>query len=228
MNMNYKYNPINNSINQKKNNSNINNTIYNYNRKMKKMNTNNQKNKSIFNIGIYNYNLYDNIFLKKKIENKLRQYKYNSFVKENSINKNNSCTSKIKEKSKNKNINSMDKNIKEKNQINTKKNINHIKSINYASIYLEAINNKTPNHNIKNIFNDKNKKIYNESVYTIRTVLNKHYNKKYQVYLNQIVKNQTSYVKIKKNQLSLTKRLNNKEIFVKEKLKRDTQSTEYE
>ena len=228
--MNIKYNPINKSIVKKKNNSNKNNTIYNYSylnfennyyKKMKKMKTNNQKNKNIFNIGIYKYNLYDNIFLKNKIKNRLKQYKqnkYNSFIKENSINKNSVSSTKINEKSKNKYISSIDKNLNEKNKINTKRELNHIKSINYASIYIGLNNNKTPTH----------KKLYNESIYNIKTVLNKKDNKKYPDFINNMNKNQTSYAKIKKSQLSLSKRMHNKEIIVKERLKRDTQSTEYE
>ena len=229
---NIKYNAVNKSINKKKNNSNTNNTIYNYSyldyennyfKKNKKIKANNQNNKSTFNIGIYKYNLYDSIFLKNKIKNKLKlkQYKYNSFVKENSISKNSVSYTKIKEKSKNKYISSYDKNINGKYTKDTKKPQNHIKSINYASIYLGINKNKTPKHNIKNISNDKNTILLHESIYNIKKILNRHYNKK--KYLkNGIIKNQTSYAKIKKNQLSLTKRLHNKEIFVKERLKRDT------
>ena len=64
--------------------------------------------------------------------------------------------------------------------------------------------------------------MYNESIYNIKTVLNKKDNKKCPDFINNMNKNQTSYAKIKKNQLSLSKRMNNKEIFVKERLKRDT------
>ena len=47
-------------------------------------------------------------------------------------------------------------------------------------------------------------------------------------FLYQINKDNNSYAKIKKNQLSLSKRLHYKDLFVKERIKRDSQSTEYE
>ena len=86
---------------------------------------------------------------------------------------------------------------------------------------------KTPNYKIKNEILNKNNKISNEPVYNIKTILNK--NNRYEELLNQVNKNQTSYAKIKKNQLSFTKskKSYNKEI-AKERIKRDTQSTEYE
>ena len=228
---NIKYNQINKSINKKKNYSNKNttnkNTIYNYSylnkennyyKRFNKIKTNNNNNKSIFNIGIYKYNIYDNIFLKNNIKNKLKKYKYNSFVKENSISKNSVSSTKNKEKSKNKYVGSYDKNINGKNTTKAK---NHITSINYTSMYLGINNNnKTPNNNIKNIFDNKSKSKFNENIYKIKSLLNRHYNKKKADYLkNEIAKNQNSYAKIKKNQLSLTKRLHNKKIIIKERLK---------
>ena len=195
---------------------------------MPKLKTNNIKNNNIFNIGKYNYkyNLYDNIYLKNKIHNNLKQLKYNSFIKENSVNKNNSSISKIKDKSKNKFIRSIDKNYNEKKSI-TKRLRCHIKSVDYASIYMDINCIKTPNYKIKNEILNKNNKISNEPVYNIKTILNK--NNRYEELLNQVNKNQTSYAKIKKNQLSFTKskKSYNKEI-AKERIKRDTQSTEYE
>ncbi len=241
INLKLKNNKINKSINNhlNKNNSNKNKskTIYNYcylkyednyAKKMPKLKTNNIKNNNIFNIGKYNYkyNLYDNIYLKNKIHNNLKQLKYNSFIKENSVNKNNSSISKIKDKSKNKFIRSIDKNYNEKKSI-TKRLRCHIKSVDYASIYMDINCIKTPNYKIKNEILNKNNKISNEPVYNIKTILNK--NNRYEELLNQVNKNQTSYAKIKKNQLSFTKskKSYNKEI-AKERIKRDTQSTEYE
>lgn len=234
-----KYNPINIYINKNKNNSN-NNSIYNYGYinfengyfgKMKKKKTNP---KNIWNIGIYKYNLYNNIFLKNKINNKLKQYKYNSFInnsidnKDSCINKNSVSSTKNKENSKIKNLSNKE-NLNEISHIKNKRIQCHIKTINYASIYSGLNNNKTPNYNLrKSIINDKSKEKYKDAVYNMKSFLNKVNNKKNIDFLYQINKDKNSYAKIKKNQLSLSKRLHYKDLFVKERIKRDSQSTEYE
>ena len=242
---------INKSINDKnkKNKSNKNpiKTIYNYcylkyennnTKKMPKLKTNNDKNKYIFDIGKYSYNLYDNIYLKNKIQNNLKQLKYNSLVKENNIKKNSiSSISKNKDKSNKKSIRSISKNKDisnnisirsiDKNYINQKKNNTkrlqcHIDSVDYSSIYQGLNSIKTPTYKIKNgIFKNNITKITNEPIYNIKMIINK---KNYENLLNQVNKNKTSYAKIKKNQLSFTKskKLNNKEIVNKEIFKRDT------
>ena len=103
----------------------------------------------------------------------------------------------------------------------------HIKSVDYSSKYLGLNHTKTPNYKLKNgIFNNnkKEKMMINQPIYNIKTVLNKN-----NVYENLISKtNKNSYTIIKKKQLSLnkSKKMSNKENSVK--LKRDTQSTEYE
>ena len=226
----------NNSINSNcnKNISNIynnNNKIYNYcclkndnkyNNKMPKIN-NNGKKKNFLNFINFKYNLYDNIFLKNKIKNKLKQNKYNSFINQNS----NSSISKIKNNSNNKCIKSIENYIIKKNQ-NQKKEHCHIKSVDYSSIYLGLNPTKTPTYKIKNeIFNNKKvTMMINKPIYNIKTILNN--NKIYENIINQVNKNKSSYAKIIKSQLSLnkSKKINNKESTVK--LKRDTQSTEYE
>ena len=214
---------------------NDNSMIYNYchikykndsPKKMAKLKTNNEKNKNIFNFGNYRYNLYDNIFLKNKIKNKLKQIKYNSLAKENSVNnKNNINLSKIKNKSKNNSLRSIDKIMNEKNYSKTKRIQCHINSVDYSSIYTGLNYNKTPSYRINNGINNK---LVNEPIYNLKAILNK--NKNYENLVNQVNKNQTSYVKIKQNQLFLTKskKFYNKEIIIKERIKRDTQSTEYE
>lgn len=242
-NMNIKLNQSNKSKNKfKNNNSNLNknNTIYNYcylkyennySKKMQKLKTNNIKNKSIFNIGIYKYNLYNNIFLKNRIKNKLKQFKQNkfsSYIKQDNNKDSLNNKSNINNKSKNKPTKSKDKyEIK----LNTKRINYHVKSVDYASIYSDLNNIKTPTHKIKDEFfkNNKNINIINDSICNINTILNK--NKNYENLLIRVnKKDNNSYAKIKKNQLSLNKSKGhyNKEIFGKERLKRDTQSTEYE
>ena len=243
MNKNTNNNQVNKSINNQnvKNKSNKNHlkTIYNYSylkyknnntKKMPKLKTNNEKNKYIFDMGKYSYNLYDNIYLKNKIQNNLKQFKYNSLVKENNC-KNHSIKniSKSKDKSNNNSIRSIDKNYNNQKINNTKRLQCHIDSIDYVSIYQGINNIKTPTYKIKNgIFKNKSSKISNEPIYNIKAIINN--KKNYEDLLNQVNKNKTSYAKIKKNKLSFTKtkKLNNKEIAVKERIKRDTQSTEYE
>lgn len=228
-----KNNSINHYNNKNKSNNN-NNNIYNYcylkfenkyNKKMPKLKTNNEKKKNIFNLGNYRYNLYDNIFLKNKIKNKLKQNKYNSFINQNSI----SSVSKVKNSSNNKYIKSIENNFIEKNNKSKKKLQCHIKSVDYSSMYLGLNCTKTPTYKVKNeIFNNKKPKMINEPIYNIKTVLNK--NNHYENLISQANKNKTSYTKIKKHQLSLnkSKKFYNKDNIIKERLKRDTQSTEYE
>ena len=228
-----KYNDINNSTRyyQNKNRSTDIKQIYNYcylkfsnnnEKKMKKLKTNNNKKRNILNIGNYPYNLNDNIYLKNKIRNKLKQNKNNYLINENSMN----SLPKMKKNSYNKYIRSIDKNNNDKNKV--KRKGHHIKSVDYSSIYYCLNNTKTPNYN-NEIISYQKSKIDNETpVNNIKTVFNK--NKNYEGFLNQAKNNKISYTKIKQNQLILTrsKKLYNKDSFIKEKFKRDTQSTEYE
>ena len=235
-----KTNQIDKSLNNSLKNNNLkkyqNKTIYNYcylkyennySKKIPQLKTNNIKRITIFNIGKFNYkyNLYDNIYLKNKIKSNLKQLKYNSFIKENSVNKNSSSISKIKDKSKNNFIKSIDKIYNEK-KLMTNRLQCHIKSVDYASMYLGILNEiKTPSYKIKNEIFNKNSKISSEPICKVKNIWNN--KKNYEALLKQINKN-TSYAKIKKNHLSFTKskKRNNKEIS-KERKKRYTQSTEY-
>ena len=228
-----KYNDINNStrfyhhINRSSDKKKIYNYCYlkfsnNNEKKMKKLKTNNNKKKNILNIGNYPYNINDNIYLKNKIRNKLKQNKNHSLINENSM----SSLPKMKKSSYNKYIRSTDKNNNGKNKV--KKKGHHIKSVDYSSIYFCLNNTKTPNYK-NEIISFQNPKIDNETpIHNIKAVLNK--NKNYEDFLNQAKYNKSSYTKIKQNQLILTKskKLYNKDSFIKEKFKRDTQSTEYE
>jgi hypothetical protein len=138
-----KYNEKNNSVNCSYNknilnNINNNNNCYlkfdnKYNSKMPKLKTNNGRKNNFFNICNIRYNLYDNIFLKNKIKNKLKKNKYNSFINQNSI----SNISKVKSDSKNKCIKSMEIFINKKNH-SKKKAKCHIKSVDYSSKYLSC------------------------------------------------------------------------------------------
>ena len=191
-------------------------------KKMKKQKTNNNKKKYILNIGYYPYNLNNNIYLKNKIRNKLKQNKNHSLINENNM----SSLPKMKKNSYNKYIRSTDKNNNDKNKV--KKKGYHIKSVDYSSINYCLNNTKTPYYK-NEILSYRKSKIDNETpIYNIKAVLNK--NKKYEDFLNQAKNNKSSYTKIKQNQLILTKskKLYNKDSFIKEKFKRDTQSTEYE
>ena len=228
-----KYNDINNSTRfyNHKNRSSDNKNIYNHcylkfsnnnEKKMKKIKTNNNKKKYIFNIRYYPYNINDNIYLKNKIRNKLKQNKNHSLINENSM----SNLPKMKKNSYNKYIRSTDKNNNDK--IKVKKKGHHIKSVDYSSIYFCLNKIKTPNYK-NEIISYQKSKIDNETpIYNIKTVLNK--SKNYEDFLNQVKNNKSSYTKIKQNQLILnkSKKLYNKDSFIKEKFKRDTQSTEYE
>ena len=228
-----KYNDINNSTRLYRhiNRSNDNKKIYNYcylkfsnnnEKKMKKLKTNNNNKKNILNIGNYPYNINDNIYLKNKIRNKLKEIKNHSLINENSM----SNLPKMKKNSYNKYIRSTDKNNNDK--IKVKKKGHHIKSVDYSSIYFCLNNIKTPNYK-NEIISYQKSKIDNETpIYNIKTVLNK--SKNYEDFLNQAKNNKSSYTKIKQNQLILnkSKKLYNKDSLIKEKFKRDTQSTEYE
>lgn len=228
-----KYNDINNSTRLYRhiNRSNDNKKIYNYcylkfsnnnEKKMKKLKTNNNNKKNILNIGNYPYNINDNIYLKNKIRNKLKEIKNHSLINENSM----SNLPKMKKNSYNKYIRSTGKNNNDK--IKVKKKGHHIKSVDYSSIYFCLNNTKTPNYK-NEIISFRKPKIDNETpIHNIKTSLNK--NKNYEDFLNQAKYNKSSYTKIKQNQLILTKskKLYNKDSFIKEKFKRDTQSTEYE
>ena len=231
---------INTHIKKNKSNKNRIKSIYNYcylkyennyTKKIPKLKTNKEKNKYIFDLGKYSYNIYDNIYLKNKIQNNLKQLKYNSLAKENNFKKHSiNNTSKNKDLSINKSIRSIDKNYNKHKNNNTKRLQCHIDSVDYASIYQGLNSIKTPTYKIKNgIFKNNTSKISNESIYNIKAIINK--KKNYENLLNQVNKNKTSYAKIKKNQLSFTKSkkiYTNREIVVKERIKRDTQSTEYE
>jgi hypothetical protein len=228
-----KYNDINNSTRfyHHKNRSSDNKNIYNHcylkfsnnnEKKMKKIKTNNNKKKYILNIRYYPYNINDNIYLKNKIRNKLKQNKNHSLINENSM----SNLPKMKKNSYNKYIRSTDKNNNDK--IKVKKKGHHIKSVDYSSIYFCLNKIKTPNYK-NEIISYQKSKIDNETpINNIKTVLNK--SKNYEDFLNQVKNNKSSYTKIKQNQLILnkSKKLYNKDSFIKEKFKRDTQSTEYE
>lgn len=228
-----KYNDINNSTRfyNHKNRSSDNKNIYNHcylkfsnnnEKKMKKIKTNNNKKKYILNIRYYPYNINDNIYLKNKIRNKLKQNKNHSLINENSM----SNLPKMKKNSYNKYIRSTDKNNNDK--IKVKKKGHHIKSVDYSSIYFCLNKIKTPNYK-NEIISYQKSKIDNETpINNIKTVLNK--SKNYEDFLNQVKNNKSSYTKIKQNQLILnkSKKLYNKDSFIKEKFKRDTQSTEYE
>jgi hypothetical protein len=228
-----KYNDINNStrfyrhINRSSDNKKIYNYCYlkfsnNNEKKMKKLKTNNNNKKNILNIGNYPYNINDNIYLKNKIRNKLKEIKNHSLINENSM----SNLPKMKKNSYNKYIRSTGKNNNDK--IKVKKKGHHIKSVDYSSIYFCLNNTKTPNYK-NEIISFRKLKIDNETpIHNIKTSLNK--NKNYEDFLNQAKYNKSSYTKIKQNQLILTKskKLYNKDSFIKEKFKRDTQSTEYE
>ena len=228
-----KYNDVNNSTRfyNHKNRSSDNKNIYNHcylkfsnnnEKKMKKIKTNNNKKKYIFNIRYYPYNINDNIYLKNKIRNKLKEIKNHSLINENSM----SNLPKMKKNSYNKYIRSTDKNNNDK--IKVKKKGHHIKSVDYSSIYFCLNNIKTPNYK-NEIISYQKSKIDNETpIYNIKTVLNK--SKNYEDFLNQAKNNKSSYTKIKQNQLILnkSKKLYNKDSLIKEKFKRDTQSTEYE
>ena len=228
-----KYNDVNNSTRfyNHKNRSSDNKNIYNHcylkfsnnnEKKMKKLETNNNKKKYMLNIRYYPYNINDNIYLKNKIRNKLKQNKNHSLINENSM----SNLPKMKKNSYNKYIRSTDNNNNYK--IKVKKKGHHIKSVDYSSIYFCLNNIKTPNYK-NEIISYQKSKIDNETpIYNIKTVLNK--SKNYEDFLNHTKNNKSSYTKIKQNQLILnkSKKLYNKDSFVKEKFKRDTQSTEYE
>ena len=173
-----KYNDINNSTRfyHHKNRSSDNKNIYNYcylkfsnnnEKKMKKIKTNNNKKKYIFNIRYYPYNINDNIYLKNKIRNKLKQNKNPSLINENSM----SNLPKMKKNSYNKYIRSTDKNNNDK--IKVKKKGHHIKSVDYSSIYFCLNNIKTPNYKNEIISYQKSKIDNETAIYNIKTVLNK-------------------------------------------------------